>query len=191
MDNRSCEVSAVEQDAIERTRHWFERVVLGLNLCPYAHQPAKAGSVRFTTFIEDPAENLFERLERELLLLEQSPASALETTLVILPKGFDDFYFYVSVVARVESWLRKTNREGVFQVASFHPQYVFQDAEADDRGNLTNRSPHPVLHLLREQSLAAIIDGGADTQLIPSRNIARLDALAECEINALFPYLKS
>ncbi|HEY7772532.1 MAG TPA: DUF1415 domain-containing protein [Marinagarivorans sp.] len=190
MDNNKDEASALAQAAIESTRDWFERVVLGLNLCPYAHQPAKSGRVRFTAFIEGPEENLFERLEREVLRLEQSPADALETTLVILPEGFEDFYFYLSVLERVEHWLRKTGKEGVFQVASFHPQYVFHGAKPDDRGNLTNRSPYPVLHLLREQSLAEIIDGGADTQAIPARNIARLTVLSESDIDALFPYLK-
>lgn len=182
---------SLSQQAIELTQHWFDRVVLGLNLCPYAHQPAKLGNIRFTTFVESANENLLEKLDREAQRLEQNTPRILETTLIILPKGFEDFFFYLSQVEHVEAWLRRTGREGIFQVASFHPDYVFHGADDDDIGNLTNRSPFPVLHLLREESLEAIIDSGADTEAIPQRNVERLEALPPGELAELFSYQKT
>lgn len=175
--------------AVVRTRDWFERVVLGLNLCPYAHQPFKANSIRFSVFYEGEAQSLLEKLECEVELLVSSSPGTLETTLIVLPEGFDDFYFYLSIVDMVDGWLASSGWEGRFQVASFHPEYQFQGAALSDRGNLTNRSPHPMLHLLREASLTAIVDSGADTASVPERNIARVNDLLDTEVEDLFPHV--
>ncbi len=47
--------------------------------------------------------------------------------------------------------------EGIFQIATFHPEYCFADAEYDDAGNFTNRSPYPTLHLIREKSMEKVL----------------------------------
>lgn len=175
--------------AVARTRVWFERVVLGLNLCPYAHQPSKANSIRFSVFYEGESESLLEKVEREVELLFSSPSSQLETTLIILPEGFDDFFFYLSIVDLVDDWLVKFGWDGRFQVATFHPNYQFEGTSLNDRGNLTNRSPHPMLHLLREASLTAVVDSGADTSSVPERNIERVKGLLDAEVADLFPHV--
>ena len=179
-----------KEQVVARTRDWLERVVLGLNLCPYAHQPFKANSVRFSVFYEGAAESLIEKLEREIELLHSSPSGALETTLIILPEGFDDFFFYLSIIDMADNWLVKSGWEGHFQVASFHPDYQFEGTALSDRGNLTNRSPYPMLHLLREASLTAIVDSGADTASVPERNIERVNGLLDAEVEELFPHVR-
>jgi hypothetical protein len=174
---------------IANTQHWFESLVLGLNLCPFAHQPAKHNRIRFTVFDETQGLGLFEVLAAEVARLDSSDINELETTLLILPEGFDDFYFYIITVQQAESWLNKQGLLGVYQVANFHPDYQFSDTDFNDRSNLTNRSPYPILHLLREQSLTAAIDNGANTDAIPERNIERMERLSEQEVATLFHYL--
>ncbi len=63
------------------------------------------------------------------------------------------------------------------QLASFHPDYCFADAEPDDAASYTNRSPYPVLHLLRETSLDAAIDTYPDIHSIAGNNIRKARSL--------------
>lgn len=178
----ACEVE-------QHVQSWFERVVLGLNLCPFAHSPAKQGRVRFSVLNEEGEQALLETLEKELNMLRRSDPQVLETTVIIAPAGFDDFYYYMSVIDYVDRWLFKNGWEGEVQVASFHPQYQFAGTQHEDIQNLTNRAPYPLFHLIREASLTAVIDGGANTHSIPQRNVERISALTQEELKELFPYL--
>ncbi|WP_339897283.1 DUF1415 domain-containing protein [uncultured Gilvimarinus sp.] len=180
---------ATTTGVIAQTKHWFETVVLGLNLCPFAHAPAKHNRIRFAVFDEPEELGLMEVLSDEVGRLQNTPIDELETTLLILPEGFEDFYFYTVTVQQADSWLNKKGLQGEYQVAHFHPDYQFSDTDYDERSNFTNRSPYPILHLLREQSLSTAIDNGADTESIPARNIARMENLTEQEIAKLFDYL--
>ena len=175
--------------ALEQTQVWFESVVLGLNLCPYAHLPAKAGRVRFSVLNGDSEDDLLVLLTQEIERLEQTSPQTLETTVIIAPQGFEDFYYYTVVLEYVEQWLAVQGWEGFVQVASFHPDYQFAGSEPHDAANLTNRSPWPLFHLIREASLSEVIESGADTNAIPERNITRVKALTDDERKALFPYL--
>ncbi|WP_052481210.1 DUF1415 domain-containing protein [Gilvimarinus agarilyticus] len=174
---------------IAQTKHWFETVVLGLNLCPFAHAPAKHNRIRFAVFDESQGLGLLEVLADEVTRLQNASIDEMETTLLILPEGFEDFYFYTVTVQQADSWLNKQRLQGVYQIAHFHPDYQFSDTDYDERSNLTNRSPYPILHLLREQSLSTAIDNGADTESIPARNIERMESLTEQEVAQLFDYL--
>ena len=182
MKNDACEVK-------RQVQVWFERVVLGLNLCPFAHAPAKQGRVRFRVFNGDSEQALLGVLDEELTMLRMSEPKVLETTVIIAPQGFEDFYYYLSVVDYLACWLSKNGWEGEVQVASFHPEYQFAGTQQGDMENLTNRSPYPLFHLIREASLTAVIDGGADTKSIPERNVERITALTQEELKQLFPYI--
>ena len=61
--------------------------------------------------------------------------------------------------------------DGIYQLASFHPDYCFADADPDDPANYTNRSPCPTLHLLREASLEQALRHVENPEEIPERNI--------------------
>jgi hypothetical protein len=173
---------------IAQTQEWFQKVVLGLNLCPFAHQPAKAGRIKFCVFTAHQDRNLLEQLEVEVAELKRLEATQLETTLLILPEGYEDFFFYLSTLEQVAKWQVQKGWEGFMQVASFHPKYQFAHTAANDRENLTNQSPYPLLHLIRESSLSELIDNGADTLSVPDRNIARINSLSLEQLKKLFPY---
>ena len=144
-------------------------MVIGLNLCPFAAREWWAERVRIAVCEAHLNGFLLEDLQQELHLLEDEPE--VETTLMVMPNSLQDFLQYNDFLDLAESLLVDMHLEGVIQIASFHPDYCFADAEPDDPANHTNRSPYPMLHLIREASLAAAVAGHPAPQDIPERNI--------------------
>lgn len=164
-------------EVIAATKRWLERAVIGLNLCPFAKTVHAKHQVRYAVSSAQASDAALDDLERELRTLVAAKPEKVDTTLLILPYAlakFDDFTDFLDLVEIV---LKVQGLTGVIQVASFHPQYRFADATADDMSNFTNRSPYPVLHLLREASLAYAIQTFPDTAAIYEQNIATLRAL--------------
>jgi hypothetical protein len=162
------------ESAIADTRRWLEQAVVGLNLCPFAKAVLVKGQVHFAaSAAEDPLQD-FERELDELLAL---PAQQRDTTLLVLPQGCEDFYEFIGLVARAERVVRKRKLEGVVQVASFHPRFVFAGADEDDITNCTNRSPWPTLHLLREESMDRAVAAFPDAAAIYETNMETLRRL--------------
>ncbi|WP_276480154.1 DUF1415 domain-containing protein [Paraflavitalea pollutisoli] len=157
------------EQIIEQTRKWVKDVVIGCNFCPFAAREVKRNSVRYevvtATRTDDSLSILLEACKR----LDMEPDT--ETTLLIFPIAFADFEEYLDLVAMAEQLLKKKGYEGVYQVASFHPQYRFAGAPADDAANFTNRSVYPMLHLLREASIEAALKKYPDPDSIPADNI--------------------
>lgn len=156
-------------------RRWVETVVVDLNLCPFAKRELVKNRVRFTVTQAKTEEQLLIALQTELELLSSEPS--IETTLLIHPDvlhGFDD---YNQFLAYTEELLVQMKMEGVYQIASFHPDYQFAGTESADAENYTNRSPYPMLHLIREESLERAIAAYPDVDNIPLRNTALMNTL--------------
>lgn len=170
-------------DAITATRRWVEALVVGENLCPFAGRELENDRVRFTVTDAKSEEELLEALKAEMDQLDADPA--IETTLLIHPHALADFLDYNDFLSLVDALLAQAGREGVYQVASFHPGYRFVDTGEDDAENCTNRSPYPMLHLLREASVERAIDGHPDIEAVPSRNIGRMNELGHDHLQAL------
>ncbi len=176
--------NSLENDTVIRSvRHWVETVVVGLNLCPFAKRPLVKNRIRFHVSDAATEEQLLSDLEAELNYLKHE--STVETTLLIHPKVLQDFYTYNQFLGTADSLLSLMEMEGVFQIASFHPDYQFGGTEPGDVENYTNRSPYPMLHLIREESLEQAIANYPDADLIPERNIALLKRLGQGKIQAL------
>ena len=158
-------------------RHWVETVVVGLNLCPFAKRELVNDRVRFSVSEAETEEQLLADLQAELELLNND--EAVETTLLIHPGVLQDFFDYNQFLNYVDSLLMQMELEGVYQVASFHPDYQFSGTRPDDVENYTNRSPYPMFHIIREESLANALEGYPDADKIPERNIALLRSLAD------------
>lgn len=144
------------QDILEQTQQWIETIVVGLNFCPFAKRELRKDTVRFVVNDNAELQETLQQLISECAFLDSNPET--ETTLIILPSGFDDFMDYLDLTELAENLLAEQDYEGVYQVASFHPDYCFADADSEDAANYTNRSPYPMLHLLREASLDTAID---------------------------------
>lgn len=157
-----------EAQLIAQTRAWVEQVVVKYNFCPFAKPEVVHDRIRYQVFSGQDLEPLLAKLEQEYQYLEQNSACA--TTLLIVPM-LESFTEYLAVLQLLEQQLEKAGYEGVFQLASFHPEYVFADAEVADPANYTNRSPYPTFHILREASLSVAIDQNPWVDDIPARNI--------------------
>lgn len=164
-------VSAVES--------WLEKAVIGLNLCPFARAVHVRKQIRYTVTEATDAAQLIEALTRELTYLHACDPQETDTTLIIHPWVLEDFSDYNEFLDIADVILAGMGLEGEIQIASFHPDYQFSGTQRDDVSNYTNRSPYPVLHLLREESIARAVASVPDTDAIYKRNIATLRELGK------------
>lgn len=160
------------------TRRWIEKAVIGLNLCPFARAVYVKDQVRIVVSRARHLDAFLDELDAELVLLRDTPAEQIDTTLLVHPSLFPDFFVFNDFLNVVDDVVAEHELEGVIQVASFHPSFQFEGVEADDISNATNRSPYPTLHLLREDSVErAIASDAGDAEKIVDRNIATLKEL--------------
>jgi len=173
-----------DADAITASvRCWVETVVVDLNLCPFAGRELRQERIRFVVTPAITEVQLLTNLQTELEWLDTHPA--IETTLLIHPWVLQDFGDYNQFLETADDLLDAMGVEGIYQLASFHPDYQFADTAAADVDNYTNRSPYPMLHLLREQSLERSIASYPDPEQIPLRNIALMKRLGITRLKQL------
>jgi uncharacterized protein len=166
-----------KEQVITKTVVWLERAVIGLNLCPFAKAEHINGRIHYEVSAAKDGQQLMLDLGKSLELLLNQPPEKIETLLLIHPQAFEDFLDYNDFLVDAEDLLARLDLDGVIQIASFHPQYQFDGTEADDIENYTNRSPYPMLHLLREESLDRAVDSVPDTDSIFERNIETMKKL--------------
>ncbi|MDQ0080032.1 hypothetical protein J2W35_000360 [Variovorax boronicumulans] len=159
------------------TRRWLERAVIGLNLCPFAKAVHVKAQIHYAVYEPAEAADLMDALLAEAKDLAALDAAVRDTTLLIAPNTLADFLDFNDFTARAERRLARAGFDGVFQLASFHPQFQFAGTEADDLGNATNRAPYPTLHLLREDSVSRAVEAFPEAEAIFERNIDTLEAL--------------
>ena len=166
-----------DDDVLGHTRHWLEKAVIGLNLCPFAKAVYVKNQVRLVVSHARHADDLLEELDRELALLADTPAEQIDTTLLIHPTLFDDFLDFNDFLEIAEGVVDEHGLEGVVQLASFHPRFQFDGTEPDDIGNFTNRAPFAILHLLREDSVERAVEAFPEADAIFDVNIQTLEKL--------------
>jgi uncharacterized protein len=168
-----------DEEIISATRRWLEKSVIGLNLCPFADNPYRGNRVRFCVSGQRSAAGLLEELRTALTDLAAADTEDCETTLLIHPWVLNDFMEFNDFLSICDEVVAELDLEGVLQVASFHPQYQFEGSQPDDIENYTNRSPYPILHLLREASVERAVEAVGDTEEIYRRNMRTLRALGK------------
>jgi hypothetical protein len=166
-----------EAEPIVATRRWLERAVIGLNLCPFAKAVVAKGQVRYVLSDATTPEALLEELAFELVRLQQTEPDEVDTTLLIHPRVLADFLDYNDFLDTADAAVEALELDGEIQVASFHPDYQFADTSYDDVGNCSNRSPYPMLHLLREASVERAVAAFPDPEVIVERNLETLEKL--------------
>lgn len=164
-------------DPIALTRRWLERAVIGLNLCPFAKAVYVKQQVRFVLSAARTPAALRADLVAELSLLHDADPQCIDTTLIIHPQVLGDFLDYNDFLDEADAAVDALGLRGEIQVASFHPDYQFAGTDVDDLGNCTNRSPFPMLHLLREASVERAVAAFPDPDAIVERNLETLDRL--------------
>jgi uncharacterized protein len=155
---------------IAQTKKWVADVVVGCNFCPFAAREVKSGSIHYEVLFDATHETSLQAAVRIFNLLDAD--ETIETALIILPDAYDVFTNYLDIVDKAEHLLEKENYEGIYQIASFHPQYLFAGSTNIDPSNYTNRSPYPMLHFLREESVSRAVDAHPNIDDVPEQNIA-------------------
>jgi hypothetical protein len=157
-------------DIIRQTQKWIDDVVIGCSFCPFAAREVKRGTVHYRVERSTDRKTCLQAFVDECHRLTADPA--IETTLIIFPVAFHRFSTYLQAMDMAQKALKKAGYVGIYQVASFHPDYQFGGAPLHDPGNYTNRSPYPMLQLLREDSVEKAVAAHPDPEGIPERNVA-------------------
>ncbi|MBL1458300.1 MAG: DUF1415 domain-containing protein [Methylophaga sp.] len=176
-----------DEEIVLSVRQWVNTFVMEMNLCPFAKHEMLNNRVRFATTSAITEEQLLMSLQDELELLNSDPS--VETTLLIHSNVLQDFDDYNQFLSYADNLLVELGLEGTYQIASFHPDYQFGGTNPDDAENYTNRSPYPLLHLIREASLERAIVEYPDVDQIPIRNVALMNSLGHNKLQALFERL--
>lgn len=175
---------------LKATQCWVEQWVIGENLCPFARKPALEHRVLYQFSAAQKTKQLKQDLIAALEHLVGTSSEVLETTLLIHPYVLKDFLTYNDFLDEVEDLLVAMDLEGVIQVASFHPDYQFAETDYDDVDNFTNRSPYPMLHLIRESSIEQAIQYHPNIDAVPERNIEHVRSLGLAPIQELLKRCK-
>lgn len=166
-----------DQTVIALSEAWLEEAVIGLNLCPFANAVHRRRQIAWKVSHARTPEALLEDLGQSLQSLLDTDAETTDTSLLIHPWVLNDFLDFNDFLAIADELLEDSGLTGVVQIASFHPDYRFGGVDADDITNHTNRSPFPMLHLLREASLDQAIAAMPDSEQIVERNLETLRKL--------------
>ena len=172
-----------QHEIVRLVRRWLEKFVIELNLCPFAKRELVNDRVKFVVSDAITEEQLLVDLQYELLRFQED--REIETTLLIHPQVLQSFDDYNQFLDIVDTLLDEEGFLGVYQIASFHPQYRFAETEFGDAENYSNRSPFPILHLLRESGVEREIARHQDTSLIPERNIKLLRKMGSAKLQIL------
>jgi hypothetical protein len=178
-------LNADDDQIIAATRNWLEKAVIGLNLCPFAKAVHVKQQVRYVVSNATTPEALLETLMDELQNLSDADPEAVDTTLLIHPFVLNDFLDFNEFLDVADAAVEDMQLDGELQVASFHPDYQFADTDANDIANYTNRSPYPILQLLREDSIERAVEAFPEAAEIFDKNIATMEKLGHDGWDAL------
>ena len=159
----------MKSENITHTEAWVSKVIVKYNICPFARREVEKGSLRYVEVLESRKDQVLQTLLDEFLYLDEH--QDVETTLFIIPQGFEGFYLFLDLVDMANDLIEMEGYEGVYQLANFHPDYCFEGEVQSEPSNYTNRSPYPTLHLIRETSMENAIANHPDADAIPDRNI--------------------
>ena len=154
---------------ISQTINWVKDVVVGCNFCPFAARELAKGSIHYEVLMSTEPASVLEAVKEALAKLDYE--ESIETLLLILPHGFENFDEYLDLLEDAEALIEKEDYEGIYQLASFHPGYLFAGSSENDPANYTNRSPYPMLHFLREDSVSKAVDSYPGINEVPEKNI--------------------
>jgi uncharacterized protein len=162
--------TSIDPDTVRQSiENWVNKFVIGFQLCPFAAREWQNNRVRISICEAVSPNDLIQHLADEIERIVKD--ENIETTLVVHPfvlAEFEDFNEFLDIADQL---IETLDLDGVLQWASFHPDYQFADSEQDDPENYTNRSPYPVLQILREESLSRAIDKHPDIDQVPIDNM--------------------
>jgi hypothetical protein len=183
-DGSQFTLKIIMLSVVEQTQAWLNQVIIAYNICPFARAVAEKNLIHYQV---DEAITVAENLTTLIAQAEylDQHDDDVETSLLIYPQQFAEFEDFVDYVALADELLIMQGYEGIYQLASFHPHYCFAEADSQDAANYTNRSPYPMLHLIRERSIENALQHFPHPESIPERNITLTRQLGLAKMQAL------
>ena len=167
--------AGIIKNSIITTQRWIQSFVVELNLCPFAQHVTVRDVIRYTACANESLQDILHALYEEMDWLDSDPKT--ETSFLILTSGMKDFSDFNDCLAIAQELLVMMNWVGRYQLVGFHPHHQFDGTDPDDAENYTNRSPYPMVHILRESSVTQAVDATENIALIPKRNTDTLNQL--------------
>ena len=178
-------------DLVEKSiRDWLQTFIVELNLCPFARPVAASEALRISVCESEDLNQLTQVFLTELDLIQQSSEQDIATTLLVMPHGLASFDDYLMFLDNAEALIEELGLDGTIQLASFHPEYLFDGEDEQSASHFSNRSPYPVIHFLREEMLTSALDEFPNPEQIPLRNISTLEKIGRAEIELRWQKLK-
>lgn len=178
------------ENTLSLTKYWLENIVLGLDLCPFARIPYQKGQIRVVECEDLDEDEQMSFFLEELDLLNQTDPQDISTTIIAYPFGSADFRIFNDFVGDLEAMLEEAELGDIFQLVTFHPEFVFVDTDFDHLGNYVNRSPVPILHILRSEEIARALKNPKDGEIISFNNDKKLHEISSETLDQLFYYLQ-
>ncbi|WP_338763824.1 DUF1415 domain-containing protein [Bernardetia sp. ABR2-2B] len=188
------------------TKKWLEDWILRLNLCPFAHSVYAKNQIRFEIEESNSFEKCVQKAVSEIVFLEENnndkSQNYIDTTLLVFPNTFlnpneklndeenTSFNDFLDFVALLDLYLEQNNLESKFQLVAFHPNYIFEGEDKNSKSHFTNRSPYPILHVLREESVEKVIENYNQVASIPQKNIEKLEKMKDADFEWLESFKK-
>lgn len=178
------------ENTLSLSKYWLENIVIGLDLCPFARIPFKKGLIRLVVCEDIDEDDQLGFYLDELEELGEAEPSEISTTVIVYPHGPKNFRDFNDLVGDLEGMLEEANLAREFQLVLFHPEFIFEGEEPEARGNLVNRSPYPMLQILRTEEISRALKNPKDGEIISFNNEEMLNQLSDEKIDELFYYLK-
>lgn len=175
-------MSSADDCIIRSTENWIREVVIGLRLCPFAARASDENTISFIIVEGDDTEAHLHRLAHHLTELDSD--ESIETSLLLFPDSYEQFDHYLELLHLSDMLIDELGYRGHYQLASFHPAYIFDGQDKDDASNYTNRSPYPMLHILREASIEQAVVNYPNIDAVPDENIRKLRKLGSDSMQA-------
>ena len=168
----------------------------------------KQTGIKIVVSEREQIEDVLEDFMRELKEIEyDSDEEGITKTVlfVISPtcefvNDFDSFLDFANVIDdaalqngdyRGESVLDQLDLRGKVQVVAFHPDFVFAGEKLGDPGAFTNKSPYPLLHILREKDVTEAVRSHPDVKSIPKANVERMREIGNESLKKMLDGLRS
>ena len=161
----------------EVVKKWIEDFVIKLDLCPFAQHPFSKGKIHYSEIDFENNESFLINFWDEIERIETTPPDQISNSILIIKNGLDDFLEYLDVIVLCEDLLKLQQQEDAFQIASFHPDYQFEGEGKDSPRNFTNRSPFPLIHILRVEEVSAAIEFYDGVEDIPVNNKLKMEKM--------------
>ena len=178
------------QNIEQQVWQWLDQVVIGLNLCPFAKKPRVNQQIKVAICQAENDEQLITEFMKELEFLRDVDPNKTDTSVFVIANMLQDFDDYLDYLSLANMTVSQYGLEGEFQLASFHPKYQFEGTEKNAQENLTNTSPYPIIHIIREATVEKVLKHYPNPEQIPDNNIRCVENLTSEQIATLYPFLK-